>query len=449
MSQRSHRLLRGTGVLCALALAGTLTACGGSDDSASGPDKLSASDVQAALEKGGTVTVWAWEPTLKQVAADFQKEHPKVKVKLVNAGTGNDQYKALQNAIAAKKGVPDVAQVEYYAMGQYALTKELTDLKKFGADKLAEQYSPGPWNGIKAGGEGLYGLPMDSGPMALFYNKKVFDQHGIKVPTTWDEYVSAARALHKADPKAYITNDTGDAGFTTSMLWQAGSRPYKVDGTKVRIDFSDAGASKYTATWQKLLDEKLVAPVTSWSDEWYKGLGDGTIATLAIGAWMPANLASGVKDAAGDWRVAPLPQWTAGATASAENGGSALALPELGGNEALAYAFIEYANAGKGVDTRVKGGAFPATTAQLESASFQNTAFPYFGGQQANKVFAQSAAAVPDDWSYLPYQVYANSVFNDSAGKAYVSGTTLAEGLKAWQDASVKYGDEQGFTVEK
>ncbi|MFJ2277089.1 ABC transporter substrate-binding protein [Streptomyces sp. NPDC087866] len=449
MSQRSHRLLRGTGVLCALALAGTLTACGGSDDSASGPDKLSASDVQAALEKGGTVTVWAWEPTLKQVAADFRKEHPKVKVKLVNAGTGNDQYKALQNAIAAKKGVPDVAQVEYYAMGQYALTKELTDLKKFGADKLAEQYSPGPWNGIKAGGDGLYGLPMDSGPMALFYNKKVFDQHGIKVPTTWDEYVSAARALHKADPKAYITNDTGDAGFTTSMLWQAGSRPYKVDGTKVRIDFSDAGASKYTATWQKLLDEKLVAPVTSWSDEWYKGLGDGTIATLAIGAWMPANLASGVKDAAGDWRVAPLPQWTAGATASAENGGSALALPELGGNEALAYAFIEYANAGKGVDTRVKGGAFPATTAQLESASFQNTAFPYFGGQQANKVFAQSAAAVPDDWSYLPYQVYANSVFNDTAGKAYVSGTTLAEGLKAWQDASVKYGDEQGFTVEK
>ncbi|MYQ80333.1 MULTISPECIES: ABC transporter substrate-binding protein [unclassified Streptomyces] len=449
MSQRSRRLLRGTGLVCALALAGTLTACGGSDDSGSGPDKLSAADVEAALEKGGTVTVWAWEPTLKQVAADFQKEHPKVKVKLVNAGTGNDQYKALQNAMAAKKGVPDVAQIEYYAMGQYALTKQLTDLKKFGADKLAGQYSPGPWNGIKAGGDGLYGLPMDSGPMALFYNKKVFDKHGIKVPTTWDEYVAAARKLHKADPKAYITNDTGDAGFTTSMLWQAGSRPYKVDGTKVRIDFSDAGAAKYTSTWQKLLDDKLVAPVTSWSDEWYKGLGDGTIATLAIGAWMPANLASGVKDASGDWRVAPLPQWTAGATASAENGGSALSLPELGGHEALAYAFIEYANAGKGVDTRVKGGAFPATTAQLESSSFQDTAFPYFGRQQANKVFAQSAAAVPDDWSYLPYQVYANSVFNDTAGKAYVSGTTLAQGLKDWQDASAKYGDEQGFTVEK
>lgn len=447
MHKHPRRLLRGIGLVCALVLGAT--ACGGPDDGTSAPKAVSEADIRAALKKGGTLTVWAWEPTLKQVAADFEKENPGVKVNLVNAGTGNDQYKALQNAISAKKGVPDVAQVEYYAMGQYALTKGLTDLKGFGADKLAGQFSPGPWNGVKAGGEGIYGLPMDSGPMALFYNKQVFDKHGIKVPTTWDEYVDAARALHKADPKAYITNDTGDAGFTTSMLWQAGSRPYKVDGTGVRIDFTDEGAGKYTGTWQKLLDEKLVAPATNWSDEWYKGLGDGTIATLTVGAWMPANLASGVQDAAGDWRVAPLPQWQAGARASAENGGSSLTLPELGSNEALAYAFVEYANAGKGVDTRVKGGAFPATTAQLNSKAFQDTEFPYFGGQRANKIFAESAANVADDWSYLPYQVYANSIFNDTVGEAYVSGTTLQDGLKAWQDASVKYGSEQGFTVKK
>ncbi|MFV0137793.1 ABC transporter substrate-binding protein [Streptomyces sp. HMX87] len=447
MRKHSRRLLRGTGLVCALALAAT--ACQGSDDG--GPDRkaVTEADIGAALEKGGTITVWAWEPTLKRVAADFEKEHPGVEVNLVNAGTNNEQYTALQNAMSAQKGVPDVAQVEYYAMGQYALTEQLTDLKAFGAGKLAGRYSPGPWNGVRPGGEGIYGLPMDSGPMALFYNKKVFDKHGIDVPTTWDEYVDAARALRKADPKAYITNDTGDAGFTTSMLWQAGSRPYTVDGTRVQIDFGDKGARQYTATWQKLLDEKLVAPVTSWSDEWYKGLGDGTIATLAIGAWMPANLASGVKEAAGDWRVAPLPQWAAGGDAGAENGGSALVLPELGRNEALAYAFVEYANAGKGVRTRIEEGAFPATTADLESAEFQDAEFPHFGGQRANKIFAESAANVADDWSYLPYQVYANSIFNDTVGKAYVSSTTLAEGLRSWQEASAEYGDEQGFTVEQ
>lgn len=446
MPQNTRRLLRGIGLVCALALGAS--ACGGSDDGASGQKKVSSADIEAALKKGGKVKVWAWEPTLKKVVADFEKEHPKVDVELVNAGTNKHQYTALQNAISAKKGVPDVAQVEYYALGQYALTKDITDLTPFGADKLAKSYSPGPWNAVTSG-DGVYALPMDSGPMALFYNKKVFDKHKIDVPTTWDEYLQAARKLHKADPKAYITSDTGDAGLTTSLLWQAGSRPYKVDGTKVSIDFSDKGARTYTETWQKLIDEKLVASINPWTDEWYKAFGDGTVATLATGAWMPANFASGVKEASGDWRAAPLPQWTAGDKASAENGGSSLALPELGKNKELAYAFVEYANSGKGVQTRIKEGAFPATTEDLGSEAFQNTEFPYFGGQKANKVFAESAANVADDWNYLPYQVYANSVFNDTAGKAYVSGTPLSKGLKSWQDASVKYGSEQGFSVQK
>ncbi|MER7394513.1 sugar ABC transporter substrate-binding protein [Streptomyces sp. NPDC000151] len=445
MPKYTRRLLRGTGVGCVLALGAT--ACGGAADT-SAQKQVGSADLRAALKKGGTVTVWAWEPTLKQVVADFEKKYPNVDVKLVNAGTNKDQYKALQNAISAKKGVPDVAQIEYYALGQYALTKSVTDLAPYGAAKLAGSYSAGPWNSVKSG-DGIYGLPMDSGPMALFYNKKVFDKYKIAVPTTWDEYVDAARKLHKADPKSYITSDVGDAGLATSLLWQAGSHPYKVDGTKVGIDFTDPGAKKYTDTWQKLIDENLLAPVTGWTDDWYKGLGDGTIATLPIGAWMPANFASGVKDAAGDWRVAPLPQWTKGANTHSENGGSSLALPELGSNKELGYAFVEYANSGAGVRTRIKNGAFPATTKDLDSKEFQNTEFPYFGGQRANKVFAEAAKNVPTDWQYLPYQVYANSIFNDTVGKAYISGTKLSQGLNAWRDASAKYGSEQGFTVEK
>ncbi|MFE9644209.1 ABC transporter substrate-binding protein [Streptomyces sp. NPDC006365] len=444
MRRTTSRLMRGIAVLSVLALGAT--ACGGSEDSA-GSEPVSADDIQAALEKGGTIKVWAWEPTLKTVAADFQKKYPKVKVELVGERSGDKHYTALTNAISAEKGVPDVAQVEYFALSQYALTKGLADLAPFGADKLKDKYTPGPWNAVSEG-EAVYGLPMDSGPMAMFYNKTIFDKHKIAVPTTWDEYVDAARKLQKADPKVFIANDAGDAGFTTSMLWQAGSRPYKVDGTNVKVDFSDAGAKKYTDTWQPLIDEKLLAPITGWTDDWYKGLGDGTIATLTTGAWMPANFVTGVPQAAGDWRAAPMPAWTKGDKASAENGGSSLALPELGENEELAYAFVEYANSGAGVQSRIKEGAFPATKAELESQEFQNTEFEYLGGQKANEIFAESAANVSDDWSYLPFQQYANSIFNDTVGKAYVSNTKLSEGLKSWQDASVKYGKEQGFTVE-
>ncbi|RDG39147.1 ABC transporter substrate-binding protein [Streptomyces corynorhini] len=442
-----RRGVRGAGLASVLALALTLTACGGSSDDSGGSDSGSADDVKAALEKGGDLTVWTWDSTIPKVAKDFEAAHPKVKVKVVNAGTSKDEYTALQNAISAGKGVPDVAQIEYFALGQFSLAKSVADLAPYGADKLADSYSPGPWNAVTSD-DAVYGLPVDSGPMALYYNKKVFDKYKIAVPTTWDAYVTAAEKLHKADPKVYITADTGEAGFATSLMWQAGGRPYKVDGTDVSIDFGDAGSTTFAKTWQKLLDGKLLAPVTSWTDEWFKGLGDGTIATLATGAWMPTNLQTGAPAAAGDWRVAPLPQWKAGEKSSAESGGSSLAVPAAGKNKALAYAFTEYVAAGAGVKSRVKDGAYPATTADMTSKEFLDTKFDYFGGQEINKVFAQSASEVASDWSYLPFQVYANSIFNDTVGKAYVSGTTLSEGLAAWQKQSRAYGSEQGFTVK-
>ncbi|WP_274923027.1 ABC transporter substrate-binding protein, partial [Streptomyces clavifer] len=221
MRTTTRRAMRGVGLLCAAAL--SLTACGsdGTGDDAGSDKAVTGGDLRAALKEGGSITVWAWEPTLKQVVSDFQERYPKVKVKLVNAGTGNDQYTALQNAVQAGSGVPDVAQVEYYALGQFALGKSLEDLSRYGASDFKRDYSPGPWNAATID-DAVYALPMDSGPMALYFNKKVLDKHQIATPTTWDEYLDAARKLHAADPNAYITNDTGDAGFTTSMIWQAG-----------------------------------------------------------------------------------------------------------------------------------------------------------------------------------------------------------------------------------
>jgi multiple sugar transport system substrate-binding protein len=449
MSTMTRRRLLAIAAATATTLA--LAACGGNDDSTGGGSTASATvsdaDVQAALEKGGNLTVWAWEPTLKQVVAKFQEKYPNVKVNLVNAGTGNDQYTALQNAFAAGTGIPDVAQIEYFALPQFALGKSLADLNTFSAESLKDKYTPGPWSSVHSG-KGIYGLPMDSGPMALFYNKTVFDKYGITVPTTWTEYLDAARKLHKADPKAYIGNDTGDAGFATSLIWQAGGKPYQVDGTNVTINFADPGSTEYTKVWQQLISEKLLAPISSWSDQWFQGISNGSIATLATGAWMPANFTSSAPGGSGKWRVAALPQWQAGAGSSAENGGSSLAITDKSAAKNLAYSFLRYANEGDGVQIRIDNGAFPATTAQLNSPEFLGTEFKYFGGQKANEIFAESARNVVTGWSYLPFQVYANSVFNDTVGKAYVSSTTLADGLKAWQDQSAKYGTEQGFTVK-
>jgi multiple sugar transport system substrate-binding protein len=434
----TRTLWRGVAAAGVLTLALTACSSGGSDDSGSGSGDAAA---------GGELTVWAWDNTVEPIAEAYMEENPDVTIDVVNAGTNTDEYTALQNAVAAGSGVPDLAQIEYYAVPQFAIGESLADLSDLGASDLDGTYSPGPWNAVQQG-EGIYGLPMDSGPMALFYNTSVFEKYGVQVPTTWDEYLTAARALHAADPNVYITNDTGDAGFATSMIWQAGGQPYQVDGTDVTVDFSDEGSQKFADLWQQLLDEDLVAPTSSWSDEWYQGLGNGTIASLAIGAWMPGNLEASVQQSAGQWRVAPLPQWEAGASASSENGGSAMSVMEASPNKELAYDFLSYLSNGDGTRIRIDAGGFPATTADLESDEFLNKESEYFGGQKINEVLSQSAADVVEGWQYLPYQVYANSIFNDTVGQAYVGGTTLSEGLADWQDQSIAYGNEQGFTAK-
>ncbi|MCM0639487.1 ABC transporter substrate-binding protein [Cellulomonas wangsupingiae] len=428
--------VRGAALVGALAL--TLAACSsGGDDAA--PD--------AAAEEGGELLVWAWDPTVEPIADAYMAANPDVTIELVNAGTGNDQYTALQNAIGAGSGIPDLAQIEYYALPQFAIGESLADITDLGAGDLEGTYTPGPWSAVNQG-EGIYGLPLDSGPMAMFYNAELFTQHGIEVPTTWEQYVAAATALHAADPNAYITADTGDAGFATSMIWQAGGRPFEVDGTTVTIDLADEGSERFATLWQQLVTDDLVAPISAWSDEWYQGLGNGTIATLVTGAWMPGNFESGVAEGAGKWRVAPMPQWTEGESVSAENGGSAMSVMEASENKALAYDFLEFASSGDGVALRLEGGGFPATVADLESEEYLAQESEYFGGQKINEVLAQAAGDVAEGWQYLPFQVYANSVFNDTVGQAYVSGTTLTEGLAAWQDQLVTYGNDQGFTVD-
>ncbi|QEO13776.1 sugar ABC transporter substrate-binding protein [Agromyces intestinalis] len=443
-----HSALRRTLAVAATAAIATaaLAACSPSSGGESGSG--GASDLDAALEQGGTITYWSWTPSAEAQVAAFEEAYPNVDVELVNAGTNTDEYTKLQNAIKAGSGAPDVVQIEYYAIPQFALSDSLLDLGQYGLDSLEDQFSASTWGAVNVGGK-LVGLPQDSGPMALFYNKAVFDQYGIAVPATWDEYADAARQLHTADPTKYITSDTGDAGFTTSMIWQAGGRPFQVDGTDITIDLADEGTQQWTGVWNQLVQEGLLSPTPGWTDEWYQGLADGSIATLVTGAWMPGVLESSVADAAGDWAVAPMPTYD-GTAVSAENGGGGQSVTKQSKNPALAAAFLRWLNSDPAsIEIFLASGGFPSTTAELNDPGFLAYESDYFGGQKINEVLVQASKDVSSGWQYLPYQVYANSIFGDTVGQAYANASDLNDGLADWQDKLVAYGNDQGFSVNK
>jgi multiple sugar transport system substrate-binding protein len=436
-----------TGLALSALLAGCATSSPASPTSA---PAVSQSDIDKALDQETTITIWTWATTLTGIVEAFEKEHPKITVNVVNVGTGAGHYTKLENALKAGSGAPDLATIEYSVLPQFALGGNLVDLNTFGYGDLEDEFTPSVWNSTNING-GLYELPHNAGPMALFYNKTVFDQFGIDVPTTWEEYADAAKKIHAADPTVYLAADNGDAGFTTSMLWAAGSKPFQTSGTSdVTIDMSDEGAQKFTDFYSPLIEDGLLAPLAGFSNEWYQGLANGKIATLATGAWMAGSLKSGVPTGAGQWRVAPLPVYDAGDKASAMNGGGGYAMLNQSSeqNQLVSAAFLKYMEAGPGVQLSIDAGQFPATVADLESDDFLNKPNDYFGGQEINKIFAQSAADVVPGWQYLPYQSYANTVFGDTAGQAYIGKTTLADGLTAWGDQLVTFGNQQGFTVK-
>ena len=162
---------------------------------------------------------------------------------------------------------------------------------------------------------------------------------------------------------------------------------------------------------------------------------------------MPGVLESSVADAAGDWAVAPMPTYD-GTAVTAENGGGGQSVTKQSKNPALAAAFLRWLNSDPAsIDVFLESGGFPSTTADLEDPEFVGLESDYFGGQKINEVLTQASKDVSSGWSYLPYQVYANSIFGDTVGQTYANKVDLNEGLADWQSQLVEYGNEQGFTV--
>ena len=419
-----------------------LTGCTGGSDAPSGAGVPTDTPI--------TLKVWSWDGTVKEAVPGFEKLYPNITVDVINAGSSTDEYTALDNAIQAGSGVPDIAMFEYFSLPLFAIPGKLTDLSEFGAEDIASDYVDAAWGNVTIDGK-PYALPSDYGPAALFYNQAVLAEAGVtEPPATWDEFYEAAKKVRALGGDHYITNDSADIFLLLSLIWEGGGRPFTVDGSNVKIDFTDAGTTRAVEYWQRMLDEDLVnTKVTGWSDDWNRGLNEGTIATQIIGSWFTSTLPERAPDAAGDFRIAPLPQWEAGETSGSENGGSAMAIPADAKNKEAAYAFLEYFTHGDGLQSRIDAGAFVPNLSNLEDETFLGTTNEFFGDQKYNEVLAESSKNVATGWQYPPFFGWARTSYEDVSAPLYNSGKgTLADVLETWKQRSIEYGNEQGFTVE-
>ncbi|KPI11493.1 extracellular solute-binding protein family 1 [Actinobacteria bacterium OK074] len=278
----------------------------------------------------GPVTLTFWTkgpfPDGKVLLGMWNKQHPDIHIKLdVVSASGNTipQAKLLLDVKAHRE--PDVATFDTEYLPQFVTTGSVLDLDTVdggNATALGKNFEPWAWSTVHVG-DGLYGLPVDAGPLNLYYRKDLLAKYGLKVPTTMDEYVQVAEALHKKDPGVYLADfPTNDASVFTAMAWAAGATPFKVKGNSWVVDIAGPESVKVANTVQKLLDSKAVMTLPQFSSEWSQAFNTGKLASWMSAAWAPGPLKSFAPKTAGKWAVAPMPQWTPGVASSGSWGGS-------------------------------------------------------------------------------------------------------------------------------
>jgi len=152
-----------------------------------------------------TITFWhamgaQLGKTIDMLVEQFNNENPDVFVKAEYQGNYGALSQKLVGSLVARKP-PTVAQVYGNWAAEYITSKELVPVEKFikGPNGLSTLEIDDIWEGLRAGCvfDGVwYTMPFNKSVYVLVYNETALKEAGIaKPPATWQELLTAARAL--------------------------------------------------------------------------------------------------------------------------------------------------------------------------------------------------------------------------------------------------------------
>ncbi len=397
------------------------------------------------------VTFWGWSAGYDLAVNEFNATHPNICVTIENAGAAGDEYTKLTDALKAGTGTPDVAQIEYFELPSFEITNSLVDMSQYGVGAAQANEIPAAWSQVTSG-SAIYAMPVDVGPMALWYNKTQLDTAGITtVPTTWDQFATAADQLHAKDPSAAITNlDPVTAQEVLAVMQAWGAFPFDYSGgDKLGIHFTGAAETAFAQYWQGLYNKGEATKVADFSPTQWSNLDTGKDASRLSPAWGPVGMQGSISKTLGSWRAAPLPQVKAGDNLSGSWGGSTLAVIKGSAHAKEAAEFAQWFG-GSGASWKILagpvGGAFPAYLPLLNDPTFLATTLQISGDSQPNQVFAQAAKAINyPQWP--PIMTAALTQWTSTFAGVVDGSKTLPQAFADFQKQMVDYATSQGFTV--
>ena len=287
-------LMRSASLAGVAAVALALTACSGGGDDAGDSATVAATDAQAEI----TYAIWDenQKPAIDQNIKDFNKKYPNIKVTVDL--TPYQQYFTKLQTQGESKTLPDVfwmngPNVQLYAAND--LLQPVTGLVDSG-DLDPSKY-PDALNELYTFEDEQYGVPKDFDTVALWYNKALFADAGVDLPTdewTWDDFSEAANTISDklSDKGVYgvVTelNSAGQSSYYDTIL-QAGGFMISDDGTTSGYD--EPESIEGLQFWADLVESGASPSLQQLSDTkpniWFNS---GKAAMFTSGNWSVAEM---------------------------------------------------------------------------------------------------------------------------------------------------------------
>jgi multiple sugar transport system substrate-binding protein len=418
------------------------------------------SSAPSTSSKPVTLSWWSWTTNPQSVIANFEASHPGIKVSMPpDYGSGSTFYPKLTTALAGGTG-PCVTQVEYDHLPQFLAQHDMVAITQY-VSSYKSDFPAWVWDQVSQNGQ-VYAMPEDIGPMALMYQPSVLSQNHLPVPTTWAQFASDAVAVHKADPSIYLTYFApNDADQMEALWWQAGGFPYQVESNgSWKVDVDGPAEQKVMQYWGSLVSEGAVAVDQDFEADWTHHIAEDRYGAMVGAGWSPTYMVDAYLPAGStqQWAITQMPQWTAGAHASANWGGSTNAVtkdcPAADVADAATFAaYINTAKSGLAVDekpaTTTGGGRglFPAALARASVPEF-SAAVPHFSGN-VNAQFSQYAANVPVKFEWSPWDSELGTILTTEMGKAAAGTEPWSQVLVNTESQLLSYARSAGYSVSQ
>ncbi len=341
---------------------------------------------------------------LDDLITEYEAANPTVVITLIS-GDYNPLHDSLQRELVSGTGAPTIAAIgEDYIAKFAAQPDKFVNLSTLGAADYKDAYLPWKWaEGTSPDGSAIVGMGADASGLALCYRSDLFAAAGLPtdrlavsgaMKDSWEGFLSLGEKYTKAsNGAAFMDNATT---LLTPIRDQMGASYY--DGTGALS--TDAAKPAFDIA-TKAIDAGLSAGYTQFSDQWDKGLSDGSFAATLCPVWGMGYIQGVVTEANYEpkWDIADIPgpggSW----------GGSFYTIPAQASPEQrdAAWQFLRWLLApAQQLKVFQATGSLPSQPSVYNDSSVKDYKIPFFNDAPVGPMLAKAVQELPVMASHDP-----------------------------------------------